>query len=48
IGHFLILTTQLPKGITHSYDLGIVQTRRLWKYNSKTFPMVSGSTPKSS
>ncbi|WMV29379.1 hypothetical protein MTR67_022764 [Solanum verrucosum] len=35
-------------GISHSYELGIVQTRRRWKNNSKIFPTVSGSTPKSS
>ncbi|WMV32457.1 hypothetical protein MTR67_025842 [Solanum verrucosum] len=35
-------------GISHSYKLRIVQTRRSWKYNFKIFPIVSGSTPNSS
>ncbi|WMV57463.1 hypothetical protein MTR67_050848, partial [Solanum verrucosum] len=34
-------TTQLPKGITHSYVLGITQTWRCWKDNSKIFPTIS-------
>ncbi|WMV20150.1 hypothetical protein MTR67_013535, partial [Solanum verrucosum] len=41
---FLNRTTQLPKGITHSYELGIPQTRRCWKYYSKSFPTISRST----
>ncbi|WMV26483.1 hypothetical protein MTR67_019868, partial [Solanum verrucosum] len=45
---FLIPTAQLPKGITHSYELGIVQTRRRWKDNSKIFPNISGNTSNSS
>ncbi|WMV34139.1 hypothetical protein MTR67_027524, partial [Solanum verrucosum] len=47
IGHFLISTTQFPKGITHSYKLGIAQTRRRWKDHSKNFPTISGSAPNS-
>ncbi|WMV25786.1 hypothetical protein MTR67_019171 [Solanum verrucosum] len=35
-------------GISHSYELGIVQTRRRWKDNSKIFPKVSGITPNAS
>ncbi|WMV57569.1 hypothetical protein MTR67_050954, partial [Solanum verrucosum] len=42
---FLNPTTQLPKGITYSYKLGIAQTRRCWKDNSKIFPIISASTP---
>ncbi|WMV54153.1 hypothetical protein MTR67_047538 [Solanum verrucosum] len=34
-------------GISHSYELGIAQTWRCWKDNSKIFPTVSGSTPNS-
>ncbi|WMV25276.1 hypothetical protein MTR67_018661 [Solanum verrucosum] len=34
--------------ITHSYELGIVQTWRRWKHYSKIFPTVSVNTPKSS
>ncbi|WMV27269.1 hypothetical protein MTR67_020654, partial [Solanum verrucosum] len=45
---FLILTAQLPKGITHSYELGFPQTRRCWKDPSKRFATISGSTPNSS
>ncbi|WMV29197.1 hypothetical protein MTR67_022582, partial [Solanum verrucosum] len=45
---FLIPTTQLPKGITHSYELGITQTQRRWKDHSKIFPTISESTPNSS
>ncbi|WMV52750.1 hypothetical protein MTR67_046135 [Solanum verrucosum] len=48
IGHFLNLIAQLPKGITHSYKLGIVQTWRSWKEYSKIFPTISRSTPNSS
>ncbi|KAG5599153.1 hypothetical protein H5410_030523 [Solanum commersonii] len=44
VGHFLIRTSQLPKGITHSYKLRIAQTQRLWKYHSKSFPTISGIT----
>ncbi|WMV24156.1 hypothetical protein MTR67_017541, partial [Solanum verrucosum] len=40
-------TTQLPKGITHSYELGIVQNRRRWKDHSKGFANITGTTPKS-
>ncbi|WMV29508.1 hypothetical protein MTR67_022893 [Solanum verrucosum] len=35
-------------GISHSYELNIVQTQRRWKDYSKIFPMISGKTPKSS
>ncbi|WMV47105.1 hypothetical protein MTR67_040490 [Solanum verrucosum] len=35
-------------GITHSYELGITQTRRSWKDYSKIFPTISGNTPNSS
>ncbi|WMV45069.1 hypothetical protein MTR67_038454, partial [Solanum verrucosum] len=45
---FLNRTTQLPKGLTHSYELRIAQTWRRWKDHSKRFPTISGSTPKSS
>ncbi|WMV50382.1 hypothetical protein MTR67_043767, partial [Solanum verrucosum] len=45
---FLIPTTQLPKGITHSYKLGIAQTRWRWKYHSKSFSTISRSAPNSS
>ncbi|WMV09657.1 hypothetical protein MTR67_003042 [Solanum verrucosum] len=41
---FLIPTAQLQKGITHSYELRIVQTQRRWKNHSKSFPTISGST----
>ncbi|WMV40981.1 hypothetical protein MTR67_034366, partial [Solanum verrucosum] len=40
-------TTQLPKGISHSYKLGIKQTRRRWKDHSKGFPDITGNSPKS-
>ncbi|WMV24473.1 hypothetical protein MTR67_017858, partial [Solanum verrucosum] len=45
---FLIPTTQLPKDITRSYELGIAQTKRRWKDHFKRFPTISGSTSKSS
>ncbi|WMV50200.1 hypothetical protein MTR67_043585, partial [Solanum verrucosum] len=45
---FRIQTTQLPKGITHSYKLGIVQTQRHWKGYSKKYPTISGNTYNSS
>ncbi|WMV14140.1 hypothetical protein MTR67_007525, partial [Solanum verrucosum] len=45
---FLIPTAQLPKGITHSYELGIVQTQRHWKDHFKIFPTISVSTSNSS
>ncbi|WMV51012.1 hypothetical protein MTR67_044397, partial [Solanum verrucosum] len=45
---FLILTAQLLKGITHSYELRFPQTQRRWKDPSKSFVTISGSTPKSS
>ncbi|WMV30421.1 hypothetical protein MTR67_023806, partial [Solanum verrucosum] len=45
---FLIPTTQLPKGKTHSYELGIVQTQRHWKDHSKIFPTISEITSNSS
>ncbi|WMV34304.1 hypothetical protein MTR67_027689, partial [Solanum verrucosum] len=48
IWHFFIQTAQLPKDVTHSSELGIAQTRRRWKDNSKRFPTISGITPKSS
>ncbi|WMV59683.1 hypothetical protein MTR67_053068 [Solanum verrucosum] len=35
-------------GISHSYELGIAQTQRRWKDNSKIFSTVFESTPKSS
>ncbi|WMV35052.1 hypothetical protein MTR67_028437 [Solanum verrucosum] len=38
---FLIRTTQLPMGISHSYEFGIAQTWRCWKDNSKILPTVS-------
>ncbi|WMV24180.1 hypothetical protein MTR67_017565, partial [Solanum verrucosum] len=38
---FLIRTTQLPKGITHSYKLGIAQIRRRWKDLGTIFPTLS-------
>ncbi|WMV24557.1 hypothetical protein MTR67_017942 [Solanum verrucosum] len=41
-------TTQLPKGITHSYELGIEQTRRRWKDYSKGFPTITGNSLNSS
>ncbi|WMV26088.1 hypothetical protein MTR67_019473 [Solanum verrucosum] len=34
--------------ISHSYELGIVQTRRRWKDYSKIFLTISGNTPNSS
>ncbi|WMV14430.1 hypothetical protein MTR67_007815, partial [Solanum verrucosum] len=40
-------TAQLPKGINHSYELGIEQTRRHWKYHSKSFPDITGYSPNS-
>ncbi|WMV06670.1 hypothetical protein MTR67_000055, partial [Solanum verrucosum] len=45
---FLIQTIQFPKGISHSYKLGIAQTRGRWKDYSKSFPTISRSTPNSS
>ncbi|WMV42484.1 hypothetical protein MTR67_035869 [Solanum verrucosum] len=42
---FLNPTTQLSKGITYSYELGIAQTRRHWKDHSKSFPTISESIP---
>ncbi|WMV26526.1 hypothetical protein MTR67_019911, partial [Solanum verrucosum] len=45
---FLNPTTQLPKGITYSYEFEIAQTQRRWKDHSKSFPTISESTPKSS
>ncbi|WMV09085.1 hypothetical protein MTR67_002470, partial [Solanum verrucosum] len=45
---FLNPTAQLPKGISHSYKLRIVQTWRRWKDHSKRFPTISRSTPNSS
>ncbi|WMV37211.1 hypothetical protein MTR67_030596, partial [Solanum verrucosum] len=39
-------TAQLPKGITHSYELEIEQTRRRLKDHSKGFPNITGTTPK--
>ncbi|WMV36480.1 hypothetical protein MTR67_029865 [Solanum verrucosum] len=47
-GHFLNPTAQLPKGITHSSKLGIVQTWRRWKDHSKSFPTISRTVPNSS
>ncbi|WMV37318.1 hypothetical protein MTR67_030703 [Solanum verrucosum] len=41
-------TAQLSKGITHSYELGIEQTRWRWKDSSKGFPNITGTTPRSS
>ncbi|WMV07084.1 hypothetical protein MTR67_000492 [Solanum verrucosum] len=41
-------TAQLPKGITHSYELGIEQTRRRWKDHSKGFLNITITTHKSS
>ncbi|WMV28532.1 hypothetical protein MTR67_021917 [Solanum verrucosum] len=41
-------TAQLPKGITHSYELKIEQTQWRWKGHSKGFPNISGNTPNSS
>ncbi|WMV24871.1 hypothetical protein MTR67_018256, partial [Solanum verrucosum] len=35
--------TQLPKGITHSYEIRIEQTRRRWKNHSKRFPNITGN-----
>ncbi|WMV25302.1 hypothetical protein MTR67_018687, partial [Solanum verrucosum] len=45
---YLIRTSQLPKGISHSYELGITQNQWRWKDYSKIFPTISRSTPKSS
>ncbi|WMV49703.1 hypothetical protein MTR67_043088 [Solanum verrucosum] len=33
--------------ISRSYELGIVQTWRHWKYYSKIFPTICRNTPKS-
>ncbi|WMV18181.1 hypothetical protein MTR67_011566, partial [Solanum verrucosum] len=44
---FIIQTSQLPKGITYSYELGIAQTQWRWKDHSKIFSKISGSTPNS-
>ncbi|WMV09720.1 hypothetical protein MTR67_003105, partial [Solanum verrucosum] len=41
-------TSQHPKGITHSYELGIEQTRRRWKDHPKSFSNITGNSPKSS
>ncbi|WMV46784.1 hypothetical protein MTR67_040169, partial [Solanum verrucosum] len=41
-------TAQIPKGIAHSYKLGIEQTRRRWKDHSTSFPIITGTTPNSS
>ncbi|WMV29346.1 hypothetical protein MTR67_022731 [Solanum verrucosum] len=35
-------------GITHSYELRIMQTQRCWKDYSKIFPKISRNTPNSS
>ncbi|WMV57556.1 hypothetical protein MTR67_050941, partial [Solanum verrucosum] len=40
-------TTQLPKGITHLYELRIEQNRWRWKDHSKGFPDIIGNSPKS-
>ncbi|WMV28968.1 hypothetical protein MTR67_022353, partial [Solanum verrucosum] len=40
-------TAQLPKGITHSYEIGIEKTRWRWKDHSKIFPEITGNLPKS-
>ncbi|WMV44618.1 hypothetical protein MTR67_038003, partial [Solanum verrucosum] len=40
-------TAQLPKGITHSYELGIEQTRWRWKDNSTSFENITRTTPNS-
>ncbi|WMV09725.1 hypothetical protein MTR67_003110, partial [Solanum verrucosum] len=45
---FLIPTAQIPKGITHSYKLGIAKTQWCWKDYSKIFPTISGNTSNSS
>ncbi|WMV32221.1 hypothetical protein MTR67_025606, partial [Solanum verrucosum] len=42
---FLIQTTQISKGISHSYELEIAQTWRYWKDYSKILPTIPGNTP---
>ncbi|WMV30959.1 hypothetical protein MTR67_024344, partial [Solanum verrucosum] len=41
-------TSQLPKGITHSYKLEIEKTRWTWKDYSTSFATITGNTPNSS
>ncbi|WMV30099.1 hypothetical protein MTR67_023484 [Solanum verrucosum] len=41
-------TAQISKGITHSYELGIEQTRWRWKDRSKGFPNITVNAPGSS
>uniref|UniRef100_M1DKZ3 Secreted protein n=1 Tax=Solanum tuberosum TaxID=4113 RepID=M1DKZ3_SOLTU len=48
VRHALPSPAQLPKGITHSSELRIAQTWRRSKDHSKSFPTISGTTPKSS
>ncbi|WMV19056.1 hypothetical protein MTR67_012441, partial [Solanum verrucosum] len=45
---FLNPTSQLPKCITHSYELEFAQTRRRWKDHSNIFPTIVVITPNSS
>ncbi|WMV18835.1 hypothetical protein MTR67_012220, partial [Solanum verrucosum] len=44
---FLNLIVQLPKGITHSYNIKIVQTRRRWKDLPNGFLIISRTTSNS-
>ncbi|WMV53804.1 hypothetical protein MTR67_047189, partial [Solanum verrucosum] len=46
-GRISLPTAQLPKGITHSYELRIEQTRWRWKDHSTNFATITGTTPKS-
>ncbi|WMV50393.1 hypothetical protein MTR67_043778, partial [Solanum verrucosum] len=41
-------TAQLPKGITHSYELRIAQTWRNWKDHSTSFANITENSPNSS
>ncbi|WMV32102.1 hypothetical protein MTR67_025487, partial [Solanum verrucosum] len=40
-------TSQLPKGISQLYELGIEKTWWCWKDHSKGFATITGTTPNS-
>ncbi|WMV28752.1 hypothetical protein MTR67_022137, partial [Solanum verrucosum] len=45
IGLTALPTAQLPKGITHSYELGIEQAWRRWEDHPTNFAKITGTTP---
>ncbi|WMV49099.1 hypothetical protein MTR67_042484, partial [Solanum verrucosum] len=47
-GRISLPTAQFPKGITHSYKLGIEQILWCWKDHSKIFANITRTTPNSS